>query len=60
VVIDPERAFGQPIFAGSRVRMADVAGMLKAGEKAAVVAEELGISVEDVRTAARVVLGRAA
>jgi uncharacterized protein (DUF433 family) len=60
VVIDPERAFGQPIFAGSRVRVADVAGMLKAGEKAAVVAEELGISVEDVRTAARVVLGRAA
>jgi len=60
VVVDPDRAFGQPIFEGSRVRMADVAGMLKAGEQAAVVAEELGISVEDVRTAARVVLGRAA
>lgn len=60
VVVDPERAFGQPIFAGSRVRMADVAGMLKAGEQAAVVAEELGIGIEDVRTAARVVLGRAA
>jgi len=60
VVVDPDRAFGQPIFEGSRVRMADVAGMLKAGEEAVVVAEELGISVDDVRTAARVVLGRAA
>jgi uncharacterized protein (DUF433 family) len=60
VVVDPDRAFGQPIFDGSRVRMADAAGMLKAGETAVVVAEELGISIEDVRTAARVVLGRAA
>jgi uncharacterized protein (DUF433 family) len=60
VVVDPDRAFGQPIFEGSRVRVADAAGMLKAGEQAAVVAEELGISIEDVRTAARVVLGRAA
>jgi uncharacterized protein (DUF433 family) len=60
VVVDPERSFGQPIFEGARVRMADVAGMLKAGEHAAVVAEELGVGIEDVRTAARVVLGRAA
>jgi hypothetical protein len=34
--------------------------MLKAGEDPGVVADELGVSVEDVRTAARVVLGRAA
>ena len=60
VVLDPHRAFGQPIFEGSRTRVADVAGMLRAGEEPAVVAEELGVSVEDVRTAARVVLGRAA
>jgi uncharacterized protein (DUF433 family) len=60
VVLDPRRAFGQPIFEGSRTRVADVAGMLKAGEDPGVVADELGVSVEDVRTAARVVLGRAA
>lgn len=60
VVLDPSRAFGQPIFVGSRTRVADVAGMLKAGEEPGVVAEELGVSIEDVRTAARVVLGRAA
>lgn len=60
VVVDPRRAFGQPIFEGSRTRVADVAGMLKAGEEPEIVAEELGVSIEDVRTAARVVLGRAA
>lgn len=60
VVVDVQRAFGQPIFEGSRTRVADVAGMLKAGEEAGVVAEELGVSIEDVRTAARVLLGHAA
>jgi uncharacterized protein (DUF433 family) len=60
VIVNPRRAFGQPIFEDSRTRVADVAGMLKAGEEPGVVAEELGVSVEDVRTAARVVLGRAA
>lgn len=60
VVLDPRRVFGQPFFEGSRTRVADVAGMLKAGEDPGVVATELGVSVEDVRTAARVVLGRAA
>jgi len=60
VVVDPRSGFGQPKFAGSGARVADVAAMLKAGEDAHVVAEEFGISVDDVRAAARVVLGRAA
>lgn len=60
VTVHPRQAFGQPIFAGSRTRVADVAGMLKAGEEPGIVAQELGVSVEDVRTAARVVLGHAA
>lgn len=60
VIVDPRLAFGQPIFEGARTRVADVAGMLKAGEEPGVVADELGVSTEDVRTAARVVLGRAA
>lgn len=60
VVLDPYRAFGQPFFEGSRTRVADVANMLKAGEDPQVVADELGVSIDDVRTAARVLLGRAA
>jgi uncharacterized protein (DUF433 family) len=60
VVIDPYRAFGQPIFEGSRTRVRDVANMLNAGEDPQVVADEHGVSLEDVRTAARVVLGHAA
>lgn len=60
VLIDPRRAFGQPVFAGSQVRVADAAGMIKAGDAPEVVAEELGVSLDDVRTATRVLLGRAA
>ena len=60
VVVDVRRSFGQPIFASTQTRVADVAGMLKAGEEADTVADEFGISVSDVRTAARILLGRAA
>ncbi|MDQ2815494.1 MAG: DUF433 domain-containing protein [Actinomycetota bacterium] len=60
VIIDPYRAFGQPIFEGSRARVRDVANMLSAGEDSQVVADEHGVSLEDVRTAARVLLGHAA
>lgn len=60
VIVDVRRAFGQPIFAASGVRVADVAGMLKAGEPADAVAEEFGISIDDTRTAARILLGYAA
>jgi uncharacterized protein (DUF433 family) len=60
VKVDPHRAFGQPTFEGSRVRIVDVAGMMKAGESAETVAEEFGISLTDARTAARILLGRAA
>jgi uncharacterized protein (DUF433 family) len=58
--MDPYRAFGQPIFEGSSARVADVAGMLSAGEYPEVVADEHGVSIDDVRTAARVLLGHAA
>lgn len=60
VVIDPERAFGQPIFSGSRTRVADVIGMYTAGDEPEVIADELGVEVTDVRTAVRVGLGLAA
>ena len=38
----------------------DVANMLNAGEEPQVIADELGVSLDDVRTAARVLLGHAA
>jgi uncharacterized protein (DUF433 family) len=60
VVVDPFRSFGQPRFEGSGARVADVAAMLKAGEDVHGVAEEFGVSVDDVRAAARVLLRRAA
>jgi len=60
VTVNVRRSFGQPVFAGTGVRVADVAGMVKAGETAETVAEEFGLSVGDVRTSARILLGRAA
>jgi len=60
VVVDPWSGFGQPKFVNSGARVADVAAMLKAGEDAHAVAEEFGVSVDDVRAAARILLGRAA
>ncbi|MFE3458124.1 DUF433 domain-containing protein [Nocardiopsis aegyptia] len=60
VVIDPHRFFGQPFFEESGVRVADVARMLQADEDPEVVADEFGIDLGTVRTAARVALGQAA
>jgi uncharacterized protein (DUF433 family) len=59
VIVNMRRSFGQPIFAGTGVRVSDVAGMLKAGEEAETVAEEFSLPIGDVRTAARILLGRA-
>ncbi|MBQ0900478.1 DUF433 domain-containing protein [Micromonospora sp. U21] len=60
VIVNMRRSFGQPIFAGTGARVADVAGMMKAGESAETVADEFGLDIHDVRTAARILLGRAA
>lgn len=60
VVVDPYRSSGQPVFEGTGVKVANVAAMLKAGEDSDVVAEEHGIGVDAVRSAARVLLGHAA
>jgi uncharacterized protein (DUF433 family) len=60
VVVDMRRSFGQPSFAGTGTRVADVAGMIKAGEDAEAVADEFGLDINDVRTATRILLGRAA
>ncbi|ROO50783.1 uncharacterized protein DUF433 [Micromonospora sp. Llam0] len=60
VEVDVRRAFGQPIFAGTGTRVADVAGMIKAGESAETVADEFGLFISDVRTSAHILLGVAA
>lgn len=60
VVVDIRRSFGQPILAATGTRVADVAGMMKAGESAETVADEFGIDISDARAAARILLGRAA
>jgi uncharacterized protein (DUF433 family) len=60
VVVDPHSGFGQPRYGGSGARVADVAAMVRAGEDTHAVAEEFGVSVDDVRAAVRVLLGRAA
>ncbi|MFJ2033759.1 DUF433 domain-containing protein [Streptosporangium sp. NPDC087985] len=60
VVIDPHQAFGQPIFAETRTRVSEVAAMMKAGEEPEVIADELGVTLDDVRTATRILLGHAA
>lgn len=60
IVVDLRRSFGQPVFAGTGARVADVAGMIKAGEDAGTVADEFGLDINDVRTATRILLGRAA
>ncbi|MEU0484928.1 DUF433 domain-containing protein [Streptosporangium sp. NPDC006013] len=60
VVVDPHRAFGQPIFAETRTRVSEVAAMMKAGEEPEVIADELGVTLDDVRTATRILLGHAA
>jgi uncharacterized protein (DUF433 family) len=60
IIVDPRISFGQPRFSTTGPRVADVAAMLKAGEPGEVVANEFGISREQVRTAARVLLGHAA
>gem|GEM_PF-3125123 len=51
VMVDPHRAFGQPIFAETRTRVSEVAAMTKVGEEPEVIADELGVTLDDVRTA---------
>ena len=58
VVVDPERGFGQPIFARGGARLEDALALFRAGEPLDVVAEEYGVpraELEDVvRIATRV------
>jgi uncharacterized protein (DUF433 family) len=58
IVVDPERGFGQPIFARGGTRLEDALALFRVGEPLDVVAEEYGVprdQLEDVvRIATRV------
>lgn len=60
VIVDPERAFGQPIFMRGGVRVEDVVDRWRAGESLAEVAEDFGVPPEDVEDILRVALPAAA
>jgi len=60
VVADPNFAFGQPFVESSRTRVEDILNMFKAGENVLTVAEEMGVSSEDVESIVRTHLALAA
>lgn len=54
VIVDPERGFGQPIFARGGARLEDALSLFRAGESLAVVAEEFGVPRDQLEDAVRV------
>jgi uncharacterized protein (DUF433 family) len=54
VVVDPERGFGQPIFARGGARLEDVLGLFRAGESLDVVADEFGVPRDHLEDALRI------
>lgn len=60
VIVDPARAFGQPIFLHGAVRVEDVMDRFRAGERLSEVAADFGVPVEDVEDYLRVALPTAA
>jgi len=53
IVVDPATRFGKPIIEGTRVPVEMVIGKLAGGMTAEAVADEYGITVEDVHAALR-------
>jgi len=54
LVVDPERGFGQPVFARGGARLEDALSMFRAGESLDVVADEYGVPVEELEDAVRI------
>lgn len=54
VVADPQRGFGQPIFARGGAKVEDVLGAFQAGESLEALAEEYGVPVAELEDALRV------
>lgn len=53
VIIDPRFGWGSPVMAESKVRVADIVGLWRAGERISAVAEEYGLSVDVVEDVLR-------
>lgn len=53
VIIDPRFGWGSPVMADSKVRVADIVGLWRAGERITTVAEEYGLSVDVVEDVLR-------
>jgi uncharacterized protein (DUF433 family) len=51
LVVDPERAFGQPIFMHGGARLTDVRDRVRAGEPESDVATDYGVPLDEVRAA---------
>jgi uncharacterized protein (DUF433 family) len=51
LMVDPERAFGQPMFIRGGARLVDVRGRIEAGEDQSAVADDYVVPLEDVRAA---------
>ena len=51
LLVDPERAFGQPMFIRGGARLVDVKGRIEAGEDQSAVADDYGVPLKDVRAA---------
>jgi uncharacterized protein (DUF433 family) len=60
IVVDPRRAFGQPIFVRGAVRVEDVLDRIRADERLADVADDFGVPVDDVEAVVRARLRLAA
>ena len=54
LVVDPERGFGQPVFARGGARLEDALSMFRAGESLDVVAGEYGVPVKELEDAVRI------
>lgn len=60
LVVDPERSFGQPVFARGGARLEDALSMFRAGESLDVVAEEYGIPIDELEDTVRIATRTAA
>lgn len=54
IVVDPDRGFGQPVFARGGARLEDALDLFGAGEPLGVVAEEYGIPLDYLEDAVRI------
>jgi uncharacterized protein (DUF433 family) len=60
VVVDPNRAFGRPLFASGGARVEDVLDRWRAGESFAELSRDFGVPPEEIEDAARAAAARAA